>query len=110
MCTAIICRNGGTCEKGICHCEPDFTGLLCETGDYFYRIMSEKKNKCKEIFNMAGSVFVDLCDGINCQNSGECKAGVCECSSAQYTGVHCETGKILTIEKLFEAEYFKIRW
>ena len=72
--------------------------------------LCHRKKYIKRVFNMVGSVFVDLCDGINCQNSGECKAGVCECSSAQYTGVHCETGKILTIEKLFEAEYFKIRW
>ena len=57
---------------------------------------------------MFGSAILDLCDGIDCQNSGECKAGVCECSSAQYTGVHCETGKISTFGNPFETEYFKI--
>ena len=72
--------------------------------------LCHRKKYIKRVFNMVCSVIVDLCNGINCQNSGECKAGVCECSSSQYTGVHCETGKILTIEKLFEADYFIVRW
>src|SRR6185436_16599852 len=27
----VKCQNGGTCDGGVCHCPPGFTGFNCET-------------------------------------------------------------------------------
>ena len=31
-CTAVLCKNGGTCVAGSCSCSPGYTGAMCELG------------------------------------------------------------------------------
>lgn len=61
-CRNTFCKNGGTCDDGVCVCPEGFSGNSCE---------------------------IDACDQLDCQNGGYCENGECQCPEG-YSGVNCE--------------------
>ncbi|MFN8278148.1 MAG: EB domain-containing protein [Chitinophagales bacterium] len=56
------CQNGGTCANGVCICQKNYTGTLCEK---------------------------DNCTGVNCPSGQTCSNGVCKCPDG-YQGAVCD--------------------
>lgn len=80
------CKNGGTPEGQTCHCQPGYTGLLCEhdideclDGNH----TCPADTTCK---NLPGSYSCEPC-----QNGGSASADglTCECQDG-FNGDHCE--------------------
>ena len=48
-------------------------------------------HKFKICYILEGFNILDMCDSIDCQNSGTCTEGKCECAD-RFSGELCETG------------------
>ncbi len=68
-CAGIDCGDNGTCEEGICDCDPGYTGENCENTE-------------------------DPCNGFFCGEHGACVGGTCVCES-DYEGDACEIHTIM---------------
>jgi len=63
------CNHHGTCVKGLCQCDTDYTGAACSTA-------------------------ILHCPN-NCSNAGTCLNGVCTCSSG-HSGADCSSTELCT--------------
>ena len=94
------CSRSGRCIRGVCYCEPGFSGLNCANvvcgdvcvGEHEYPIQEKGKCVCQCTFGWKGkgcaTKIMSSCPD-DCGEHGTCDKGACNCLS-DWSGEFCE--------------------